>query len=54
MKMLLTLAAALSTVVSASAAMATSYSGNWPLTVTDSRGFNGNHCLALTDNGGFG
>jgi hypothetical protein len=54
MKMLFTLAAALSTVLSASAAMATSYSGNWPLTVTDSKGFNGNHCLALTDDGGFG
>ena len=54
MKIFLTLAAALSTVVSASSAMATSYSGNWPFTVTDSRGFNGNHCLALTDDGSFG
>jgi hypothetical protein len=54
MKILFTLAAALSTVVSASTAMATSYSGNWPFTVIDSTGFNGNHCLALTDDGGFG
>ena len=54
MKLLLTLAAALSTVVSASAAMATSYTGNWPFTVTDSKGFNGNHCLAVTDDGSFG
>jgi hypothetical protein len=55
MKMLFTLAAALSMVVSASAAMATtSYTGNWPLTTSDSKGFNGNHCLALSDDGGFG
>jgi len=54
MRMLFTLAAALATALSASAAMATSYSGNWPFTVTDSRGFNGNHCLALTDDGSFG
>ena|ERR1700720_3821429 len=54
MKMLFTLAAALATAVSASAAMATSYTGNWPFTVTDSKGFNGNHCLALTDDGSFG
>src|ERR1700731_3311584 len=54
MKMLFTLAAVLATVVSASAAMAASYSSTWPVTVTGSRGFNGNHCLALTDDGGFG
>src|ERR1700756_4284214 len=54
MKMLFTLAAAIATVFSASSAMAASYSGDWPLTVTDSKGFNGNHCLALTDDGSFG
>jgi len=53
MKMILALAA-LSTFVSASAAMAASYTGNWPLTTSDSRGFNGNHCLSLTDDGSFG
>ena len=54
MKVLFTLVAALSTVVSASAAMATSYTGNWPFTVTDSKGFNGSHCLTVTDDGSFG
>jgi hypothetical protein len=34
--------------------MAQSYSGNWPLTVSQSQHSNGNYCLALTDNGSFG
>jgi len=54
MKMLFTLAAALSTVVSTSAAMATSYTGHWPYTVTNSKGSNGNFCLEVTDDGSFG
>jgi hypothetical protein len=54
MKVFLALAVALSTIVPASAAMAASYTGNWPFTVTDSKGFNGNHCLAVTDDGSFG
>ena len=33
---------------------AQSYSGNWPVTVTHSRGANGTGCLTLNDNGGFG
>jgi len=53
MKMLFIQAAALSTVVSAGAAMATSYTGHWPYTVTDSRGSNGNFCLVVTDDGSF-
>lgn len=37
-----------------SAATAQSYSGNWPATVTHSRGSNGTYCLTLTDNGTVG
>ena len=36
------------------AAMATSYSGNWPLTVTHSAHGNGSYCLTLTDDGDIG
>jgi len=54
MKMLFTLAAVLSTAVSTSASMATSYTGRWPYTVTDSKGSNGTFCLAVTDDGSFG
>ena len=32
-------------------AMAQSYSGNWPATVTHSQHSNGTYCLTLTDNG---
>lgn len=31
-----------------------SYSGNWPVTVTQSRGANGTGCLTLIDNGSLG
>jgi hypothetical protein len=66
---LITIAAATAIVVPANAAMAQgyspvmtqmfspatqSYSGNWPVTVTHSRGSNGTGCLTLTDNGGLG
>lgn len=54
MRMIFALAAALATAVSAGAATARNYTGNWPITVTDSKGFNGSHCLAVTDDGGFG
>jgi hypothetical protein len=37
-----------------SAAMAQSYSGNWPLTVTKSHHADGMYCLTLTDNGTMG
>jgi len=37
-----------------SAAMAQSYSGNWPATVTHSQHSNGTYCLTLTDNGTLG
>jgi hypothetical protein len=54
MKMFFALAAVLSTVASTNAAMATSYTGHWPYTVTGSRGSNGNFCLVVTDDGSFG
>jgi hypothetical protein len=37
-----------------SAAMAQSYSGNWPLIVTHSQHSNGEYCVTLTDDGGQG
>jgi hypothetical protein len=33
---------------------AQSYTGNWPATVTHSKGSNGTYCLSLTDNGSLG
>jgi len=36
------------------AAMAQSYTGNWPMTVTKSQYANGHYCLALTDDGSGG
>lgn len=53
MKMLFILAAALTTVLSTSAAMATSYTGHWPYTISDSNGADGNYCLSVTDDGSF-
>src|SRR5579863_7638734 len=35
-------------------AMAQSYSGNWPLTVTRSQRSNGRYCVMLTDDGSLG
>jgi hypothetical protein len=37
-----------------SAAMAQSYTGNWPATVTKSQRDNGTYCIALTDDGNYG
>jgi len=37
-----------------SAAMAQSYTGNWPITVTKSHYGNGTYCVALTDDGSQG
>ncbi len=37
-----------------SAAMAQSYTGDWPATVTDSQRSNGVYCISLTDDGSFG
>ena len=37
-----------------SAAMAQSYSGNWPVTVTQSQHSNGTYCLTLNDTGKLG
>ena len=67
---LITVAVATALVVPAAAAMARgyspamarifspaatqSYSGNWPVTVTRSRGANGTGCLTLIDNGSLG
>lgn len=36
------------------AAVAQSYTGNWPATVSHSTGSNGTYCLTLTDNGSNG
>ena len=36
------------------AAMAQSFTGNWPATVTHSQRSNGTDCISLTDNGSFG
>jgi hypothetical protein len=51
MKKRLMLAGILSGALSANAAMAggANYNGNWPVTITGSRSFNGAHCLELTD-----
>ena len=35
-------------------ALANSFTGRWPVTVTKSKGNNGTHCFALTDNGSDG
>ncbi len=51
---LITIAVATAMVVPANAAMARGYSGNWPVTVSHSRGANGTGCLTLTDNGSLG
>ncbi len=40
--------------LTSSAAIAQSYSGNWPLIVTKSHHANGTYCLTLTDNGALG
>jgi hypothetical protein len=58
-RVLITIGITMAMAVSANAAMARngmarSYSGNWPLTVTHSRGANGTYCLTLTDNGSLG
>jgi hypothetical protein len=37
-----------------SAAMAQSYSGKWPATVTKSQRDNGKNCITLTDDGSYG
>ena len=37
-----------------SAAVAQSYTGNWPVTVTQSQRDNGTYCVSLTDNGSGG
>ena len=36
------------------AAMAQSFTGNWPATVTRSQRSNGTDCISLTDNGSYG
>jgi hypothetical protein len=40
--------------LTSSAAMAQSYTGNWPATVTQAQRFNGAYCVTLTDNGSYG
>jgi hypothetical protein len=48
------IAATLPMLVPVSAAMAQSYSGRWPLTVSHSQRSNGTYCLTLTDDGSYG
>ena len=43
-----------SVIALSSAAVAQSYSGDWPATVTHSQRSNGNSCIQLTDDGNFG
>jgi hypothetical protein len=40
--------------LTSSAAMAQSYSGNWPATVSQSHHANGTYCITLTDDGSLG
>jgi len=40
--------------LTSSAAMAQSYSGNWPVTVSKSQFANGKYCITLTDDGSLG
>jgi hypothetical protein len=40
--------------LTAGAAMAQSYTGNWPATVTRSQRDNNTYCVKLTDNGSYG
>ena len=40
--------------VSVSAALASGFSGNWPVTISHSKGSNGAFCLKLTDDGSAG
>ena len=51
---LIAIAATTAVITSSSAAMAASYTGSWPLTVTHSRNSNGTYCLTLTDGGYLG
>ncbi|HEX8814473.1 MAG TPA: hypothetical protein VF753_03140 [Terriglobales bacterium] len=41
-------------VLASGAAMAQSYTGNWPATVTKSQRNNGKYCISLTDDGDYG
>ena len=54
MKILRSIAVSVPLVVSGSAAMAQSFSGKWPLTVTKSLFYNGTYCLTVTDDGSEG
>lgn len=47
-------AATLAMLASSTAAMAQSFSGKWPMTVTHSQHSNGTFCATLTDNGSLG
>lgn len=48
------LACALSAAFMSGTAVAQSYNGNWPITITNSQYYNGNYCLALSGSGGGG
>lgn len=48
------LATIISAAISASAAIAGTYSGNWPVTVSHSQRADGTYCVTLTDDGSLG
>jgi hypothetical protein len=56
MKMLFILGAAFAVTVSTTASMAASgsYTGTWPLTITNGQYLNGTYCLTVTDDGSEG
>ena len=51
MKPLLTLATGLSILLSANSAIGGTYTGNWPITVSNSQRANGSYCLTVKDDG---
>ena len=51
---LVAFAATVAITVSAVPAMASGYTGNWPVTITHSKGSDGTDCLTLTDGGSLG
>jgi len=53
-KFIATALAIASVALTTSAAMAQSYTGNWPATVTQSQRDNGTYCVSLTDDGSYG
>lgn len=53
-KALAILACALSAAFASAAALAASYNGNWPITISNAQFYNGNYCLTLSGSTGGG